>query len=78
MIWQAVLSALVKPVLAIAALVASWFGGRKAAQTDAKVDDLEDKLFESIRAKEIENEVEALDRAALKSRARVWVRSQDR
>lgn len=78
MIWRALLSALVKPVLALAALVASWFGGRKSAKADIKVNELEDKLFESLRAKEIENEVEALDRAALKSRARVWVRNQDR
>ena len=78
MIWRALLSALVKPVLALAALVASWFGGRKAAKADVKVNELEDKLFESLRAKEIENEVEALDRAALKSRARVWVRNQGR
>lgn len=64
--------------VAIIGFAAIWFGGRKSAKADIKVNELEDRLFESLRAKEIENEVEALDRAALKSRARVWVRSQDR
>lgn len=59
---------------AIAALAASWFGGRKAAQADAK----QSKLDAITAAKEIENEVEALDRDALMSRAQRWVRGPER
>jgi hypothetical protein len=60
--------------VAIAALAASWFAGRKAAQADAKLEAAEDRLFEALRAKEIENEVEALSPADLQSRSRKWVR----
>lgn len=56
------------------ALVASWFGGRKAATADIKVEQAERDLTNALRAKEIEDEVEALDRDALKSRSRKWVR----
>lgn len=40
--------------LAVAALLATWFGGRKAAKSDAKVKSLK----EEVRAHEIRNEVE--------------------
>lgn len=40
--------------LAIAALVATWFGGRKAGKTDAKVD----ALKQEVKAHELRNEVE--------------------
>ena len=40
--------------LAIAALVATWFGGRKAGKTDAKVDALKSE----VKAHELRNEVE--------------------
>lgn len=65
---------------AVAAIgfVAIWFGGRKSAKADIKVNELEDKLFESMRAKEIESDVEALSRDALRERSRVWVRGPDR
>jgi hypothetical protein len=58
----------------VAALLASWLGGRKSAQTDAKAD----RLDAANRAKEIENEVEALGNDDLKRRAAVWVRGADR
>jgi hypothetical protein len=74
MIWQAFFSALLRPVLHILSLAASWFGGRKSAQADSNVIKLK-----SIRdAKEVENEIEALDRESLKSRARKWVRDTKR
>lgn len=59
---------------AVAALVASWLGGRKAARAD----DNEAKLDAVAAAKEVENEVEALDRDALMSRAQRWVRGPER
>lgn len=59
---------------AVAALVASWLGGRKAARAD----DNEAKLDAVAAAKEVENEVEALDRDALMSRAQHWVRGPER
>jgi hypothetical protein len=55
-------------------MLASWSGGRRSAQTDSKVRRLEDDLATSLRAKEIENEVEALSPDTLQSRSRKWVR----
>lgn len=60
--------------LVVAALVASWFGGRKSAHTDTKIKRLEDDLATTARAREIENEVEAMRPDALRERARRWVR----
>ena len=62
----------------IMALAASWLGGRKAAQTDAKLKTAEDNLDAALRAKEIENEVEALRPDALRERSRRWVRKVHR
>lgn len=62
----------------IAALAASWLGGRKAARTDAKLQAAEDNLDAALRAKEIENEVEALRPNALRERSRKWVRGVNR
>jgi hypothetical protein len=56
-------------------LAASWFGGRKSAQTDIKAKQDKADLKAALRAEEIENEVEALDTDALKRRSRKWVRS---
>lgn len=53
-----------------AALATSWFGGRKAAQSDDKLR----TLGAASKALEIRNEVEALDRDTLRKRASVWVR----
>jgi hypothetical protein len=60
--------------LVVAALLASWFGGRKSARTDTKIKRLEDDLAAASRAKEIEDEVEAMRPDALRERARKWVR----
>ena len=42
MIWRALIGVISKLFLSAAMLAASWFGGRKAAQTDAKVEELTD------------------------------------
>ena len=78
MVWQALLAALMKPVFYIAALVTSWFGGRKSAQADIKLQAAEGALKTALRAEEIESEIEALSHDDLKSRARKWVRKTDR
>lgn len=39
--------------LAIVALMASWFGGRKSAQTDAKLEDAEDYVSTRKRMDEV-------------------------
>lgn len=64
--------------LVVTALAASWFGGRKVAQNSIKLKQSEARLKAIEEAKEIENEVEALDHDTLKSRARVWVRGPKR
>jgi hypothetical protein len=74
MIWRALLSALLAPF----ALAASWFGGRKSAQTDAKLEVVEHNLKVVRKAGEIEDEVEVLSPDALRVRSRVWVRKPDR
>jgi hypothetical protein len=70
-VWAAGLGVLV------AMLAASWFGGRKAAQTAAKLESAERRLYDAIRAKEIENDVATLRPDALRERARKWVRKGD-
>lgn len=77
-VWQAFFAALLRPVFYAAALAASWFGGRKSAQTDAKLKTTERDLSTALRAEELENEVEVLGPDALKSRARKWVRGNDK
>ena len=57
--------------IAIAALTASYFGGRKAAKTDAKIDQLKSTL----EAHEVRNEVEnrvATERDARERLRRDW------
>jgi uncharacterized protein YdgA (DUF945 family) len=56
------------------ALLASWFGGKKSAVSSIQAKQAKADLKTAIRAEEIENEVEALDSDALKSRSRKWVR----
>ena len=42
MIWfRLLIGGLWKPIAAVIALAASWFGGRKAAKSDAKIKDLQ-------------------------------------
>lgn len=70
MIWRTLLSLLLAPF----ALVASWLGGRKSAQTDIKLEAAERNIKVVQQAEVIEDEVEALSPDALKSRSRKWVR----
>lgn len=78
MIWRAIFSALLKPVLYVATLAASWFGGRKSAQTDIELQTAKHDLKVVRKAEEIEDEVEVLSPDALRVRSRVWVRKPDR
>jgi hypothetical protein len=41
----------------LVALAASWFGGRKAGQTDAKLKETEDALDGHVTRNEVENRV---------------------
>ena len=61
--------------LLVAAVI--WLATRGGRQrTEVKV--TQDTLAAALKAKEIENEVEALSSDALKSRARKWVRNTTR
>ena len=57
--------------LVIAALAASWLGGRKSAQTDAKVKGLEDYVDTRKRMDEVGRMSDA-------DAARDWLRERDR
>jgi hypothetical protein len=59
---------------ALTGVAALWFGGRRAGASAEKAKQTEARIEAVKQAQEVENEVEALDRDALKSRARVWVR----
>lgn len=74
MIWRA----LAWPFVAVAALLASWFGGRKAGQTVVKAKALEARLEAVKEAEDVRNEVEAFDRDTLRGRATIWVRKSKR
>lgn len=65
-------------LLYVISLAASWFGGRKQGQTDAKAHQNGTRLEAVKAAREVENEVEAMDSDALKRRAAVWVRKPKR
>jgi hypothetical protein len=78
MIWRALVGAISKLILSVAMLAVSWFGGRKSAQADAKIKALEARFDAAKDAEDVRNEVEALDRNTLRSRAVVWVRSPKR
>ena len=61
--------------LLVAAVV--WLAMRNGKQrTEVKV--TQDTLAAALKAKEIENEVEALSPDALKSRSKLWVRNTTR
>ena len=49
--------------LFIVTLAASWFGGRKAGQTDAKLEEAEDAIQGHVLRNEVENRI-ARDRDA--------------
>lgn len=78
MLLKTLLSVLLRPILVSIRLAASWLGGRKQGQTDAKAQQNVVRLEAVKAAREVENEVEALDSAALKRRAAVWVRKPER
>jgi hypothetical protein len=65
---------------AAAALVAAafwgWLGWRRVSTIET--DHLKDQLSNALRAKEIDNEVEALSPDALRERSRKWVRGVNR
>ena len=54
-----------------------WLAMRNGRQR-AEVDTTKDTLATVLKAKEIENEVEALSPDALKSRSKLWVRNSTR
>lgn len=64
--------------IAVVGFTAIWFGGRKSAKADIKAKQAEARLKAAKEAEDVRNEVEALDRDALKSRARQWVRGPQR
>lgn len=64
--------------LIITAIAASWFGGRKSAAADIKAQNTARRLEAVKEAEDVRDEVEALDRDALKRRAAVWVRDNKR
>ena len=58
--------------------LAVWFGGKASAKSDARAKQAEARLKAAKEAEDVRNEVEALDRDALKRRASVWVRKPKR
>jgi sulfite reductase beta subunit-like hemoprotein len=71
--WQLVLSALWKPVLAVLAVLGLFFGGRRSAQKDTRIK----TLANEVDAHEIRNEVEnrvARDRDARERLRDEWSR----
>lgn len=74
MIWRA----LAWPFVAGLALLAIWFGGRNAANADAKARSLDARLKAVKEAEDVRNEVEAFDRDTLRGRATIWVRKSKR
>jgi hypothetical protein len=63
MIWRALLGVFSNLLLSVTALAASWFGGRKSAQTDAKLEEAEDAIQGHVLRNEVENRI-ARDRDA--------------
>ena len=66
---------LILAALLVAAVI--WLAIRNGKQR-AEVDTTKDTLATALKAKEVENEVEALSPDALKSRSKLWVRSTTR
>ena len=69
------LELMVLAALLIVAVI--WLAMRNGRQR-AEVDTTKDTLATVLKAKEIENEVEALSPDALKSRSKLWVRNTTR
>ena len=66
---------LILAALLVAAVI--WLAMRNGRQR-AEVDTTKDTLATALKAKEVENEVEALSPDALKSRSKLWVRNTTR
>ena len=64
-------------VTALLVIAIIWLAMRNGRQ-GAEADTTKDTLDAAIRAKEVENEVEALSPDALKSRSKLWVRNTTR
>ena len=64
-------------VTALLVIAIIWLAMRNGRQ-GAEVDTTKDTLAAAIKAKEVENEVEALSPDALKSRSKLWVRNTTR
>jgi hypothetical protein len=69
MIQKAFFSALLRPILHAILLVASWFGGRKAAETDAKIVELQE--YANTRRK-----LDEVGRMSDADAARAWLRER--
>ena len=69
MIWRALIGVISKLFLSAAMLAASWFGGRKAAQTDAKVEELTDYV-------ETRKRMDEVGRMSDADAARDWLRER--
>jgi hypothetical protein len=69
MILRAFFSALLRPIILALSLAASWFGGRKAAQTDAKIVELEQ--YANTRRK-----LDEVGRMSDADAARAWLRER--
>jgi len=69
MIWQALVGAVSKLFLFVAMLAASWFGGKKTAQADAKAEELKDYV-------ETRERMDAIGRMADADAAREWLRDR--
>ena len=69
MIWQALIGVVSKLFLSAAMLAASWFGGRKKAQADAKAEGLEDYV-------ETRQRMDEVGRMSDADVAREWLRER--
>jgi hypothetical protein len=71
MILRAFFSALLRPILHVFSLAASWFGGRKSAQTDAKIVELQE--YANTRRK-----LDEVGRMSDADAARAWLRERSK
>lgn len=60
----------------VAAVALAFLRGRATRESEIKAAENEERLDASRRAREIENEVEALDPDTLRERSRVWLRKR--
>lgn len=65
-------------LVGIGGFLAIWLGGRRSGKAAAEAKINKARLEAVKEASEVRNEVEALDRDSLKSRARGWVRGPKR